>query len=273
MCVLSPASMKEPPAWSCGSVPGAQRGAGSALGKNPPGKHASPYQGQSWGESELGLGCTSGIAREQGQKQVVEAAVGWDGLGERPESSVGLEETLGDPSCCVLAVLPVPPRWPRSPLVPVLPPSTSVRAGKLRHGAVVACLFGVSANTCAVLLLLHRSLPFQQSLGWCQDLAAHFRGPSIPPSSVPVPSQQMPDLLSGRKNEKQGKKNKKTNTLPNNMRKKCWCVLGGLVETPCWIPPKGGARAGSRPPAGPAAFFLDSLAIWALNFSLKRMYL
>lgn len=176
-------------------------------------------------------------------------------------------------------LLPVPPRWPRSPVVPVLPPSPSVRAGKLRHGDNLVCLFSVSAQhvhpvpgSCTDPFFCSHS--YLQSLGWCQE--QHSRGSLHPPehpSSVPVavvPSQQIPNLLSGWKNEKEEKK--KPNTLPSNTRKKCWCVLGGLVETPCWIPPKGGARAGSRPPAGPAAFFLDSLTIWGLNFGLKNMY-
>lgn len=91
----------------------------------------------------------------------------------------------------------------------------------------------------------------------------------LSPGAVPLlgpRGHQMANLLSRRKKNN----NKKKNTQPSRTRKKCWCVLGGLVETPRRIPPKGGARAGSRPPAGPAAFFLDSLTIWGLNFCLKK---
>lgn len=223
------------------------------------------------------MGCSLGIARERGQSRLWRQR--WGGMGSRgrPESSLGLEETLGDPSCWVLAVSP---RWPCPPKAPVLPPSTSVRAGKLRHGDNVVCLFSVSAERVRRAPGSHSgpffsSHSYLQSLGWCQEHAAFQGVPPSPltrhPSSVPVaPSQQMPNLLSRRKKRKRGKK--KATTQPNNMRKKCWCVLGGLVETPRWIPPKGGARAGSRPPAGPAAFFLNSLTIWGLNFSLKNMY-
>lgn len=132
--------------------------------------------------------------------------------------------------------------------------------------------------------LLPRSLVFQPLLpaipGRVPGAPSEWWGPyGCPlvqrPCLVPAAMSLFPaNVKSAEQMEKkkERKKKKPNKHQPNNMRKKCWCVLGGLVETPRWIPPKGGARAGSRPPAGLAAFFLDSLTIWGLNFCLKNMY-